>query len=74
MRMLAWRAMLETADVWEAPTFPVSGADVLARGIPEGPEVGELLRAVEEWWIERDFAPDRAALLQKLDALVGARR
>ena len=69
----AWQAMLETAERWEAPTLPVQGADVLARGIPEGPEVGRLLTAVEEWWIERDFAPDRAALLERLDALVAER-
>ena len=69
----AWRAMLETANRWEAPTLPVQGADVLACGIPEGPEVGRLLRQVEEWWIERDFAPDRAALLDRLDALVAER-
>ena len=66
----AWRTMLETADRWEAPTLPVQGADVLARGILEGPEVGHLLTAIEDWWIERDFVPDRAALLEKLDALV----
>ena len=69
-----WRAMLETAEQWEVPTFPVTGADVLARGIPEGPEVGDLLAAVEGWWTERDFAPDRAALLERLDALVAERR
>ena len=68
------RAMLEIADVWEAPTFPVSGADVLSRGISEGPEVGCLLKAVENWWIDQDFAPDRAALLERLDALVAERR
>ena len=71
---IAWRAMLETIEQWEAPTFPLTGADVLARGIPEGPEVGELLRAVEDWWIDQDFKPDRAALLQKLDALIDERR
>ena len=49
----AWRTMLETAETWEAPPFPVTGADVLARGIPEGPEVGDLLRTVEDWWIKR---------------------
>ena len=70
----AWGTMLETVEEWEAPTFPVTGADVLARSIPEGPEVGRLLEAVEDWWIERDFAPDRAALLDKLDALVAERR
>ena len=66
--------MLETANSWEEPTFPVTGADVFARGVPEGPEVGHLLKAVEDWWIERDFVPDRAALLEKLDALVAERR
>ena len=71
---IAWRAMLETIEQWEAPTFPLTGADVLARGIPEGPEVGRLLKAVEEWWIERDFEPDRTALLDRLDALVAESR
>ena len=70
----AWREMLDEASTWEAPTFLLNGADVLARGIPEGPEVGELLREVEEWWIERDFVPDRAVLLEKLDALIAERQ
>ena len=70
----AWRTMLETAETWQAPPFPVTGADVMARGIPEGPEVGDLLRTVEDWWIENDFAPDREALLDRLDALVAERR
>ena len=71
---IAWRAMLETAEEWKAPTFPVTGADVLALGVPEGPEVGDLLREVENWWIEHDFAPDRAAALEKLDALIAENR
>ena len=70
----AWRRMLETLEAWKPPTLPVSGADVLALNIPEGPEVGRLLTAVEEWWIELDFAPDRAALLERLDALVAESR
>ena len=70
----AWGAMLETVEEWKVPTFSVTGADVLARGILEGPEVGRLLESVEEWWIERDFAPVRADLLEKLDALVAERR
>ena len=69
----AWRAMLETIEQWKEPTFQVTGEDVLALGISEGPEVGRLLEAVEDWWIEQDFAPDRAALLKKLDALVAVR-
>ena len=56
-----------------APALPVRGADVVARGVKEGPEVGELLRKVENWWIASDFAPNRAALLDRLDALVAER-
>ena len=70
----AYPAMLKAAREWKAPTFPVTGADVLARGVEAGHEVGELLREVEEWWIECDFAPDRAAALEKLDVLVSEHR
>ena len=70
----AWLEMLETTTQWEPPQFPLVGKDVLERGIPEGPEVGRLLKAAEDWWIERDFAPDRAALLERLDALVAESR
>ena len=70
----AWKEMLDEASKWEAQTFLLNGEDVLERGISEGTEVGRLLSAVEEWWIERDFAPDRAALLERLDVLVAESR
>ena len=69
----AWRAMLETADAWEEPALPVSGADVLACGVESGPAVGRLLFAVEAWWKDRDFAPDRAAALAKLREFAAGR-
>ena len=70
----AYRELQKIALEWVPPEFPITGVDVLARSIPEGPEVGRLLREVEEWWIERDFAPNRTALLDRLDALVAERR
>lgn len=57
---------LALADDWTAPAFPLSGADVVALGIAPGPPVGALLRAVEDWWIERDFTPGRTACLSAL--------
>ena len=65
----AWRAMLETAAAWEEPALPVTGADVLGCGVKAGPAVGRLLFAVEAWWKDRDFVPDRPAALAKLKEL-----
>jgi tRNA nucleotidyltransferase/poly(A) polymerase len=38
----------------------------MAKGIDEGPKIGTTLRALEQEWIEADFAPDRRALLKRL--------
>ena len=54
---------------WRRPVFPIKGGDLLARGIARGPEVGRLMRVLEDWWIENDFKSDRSALLSRLDAL-----
>ncbi len=58
-----WRAMLETANTWEAPKLPVRGADITAMGVPVGPQVGRIVAGVEAWWRGRDFRPDRQACL-----------
>ena len=62
-------AAFAVADSWQQRRFPLAGRDVLALGYSAGPDVGSLLRAVEDWWISEDFAPDRAACLQRLRAL-----
>jgi poly(A) polymerase len=61
----------ETAR-WQKPAFPLSGADVLARGVAPGPRVGALLSAIEEEWVSGDFNAGRPALLERLEALVSA--
>lgn len=67
----AWKQQLARANAWTDRTFPLSGADVLALGLPPGPKVGELLRAVEDWWIDAGFTPDRAAALAELARRAG---
>jgi len=66
-----WRGLLAVADAWPAPRLPVTGADVLAAGAPKGRRVGELLRALEDWWIEGDFQAGREATLARLQELIG---
>jgi poly(A) polymerase len=67
----AWGGLLAAGAGWTPPPLPVDGADVLAAGAPQGPGVGAVLRALEAWWIEGDFAADRAQALAKLRELVG---
>lgn len=61
-----WRRLLAFPDRWAPPVFPLTGDDALAAGIARGPAVGEALTRVENWWIDSDFAPDRAACLAEL--------
>ena len=58
------------AEAWPAPRFPLGGKDLLSRGVARGPHVGELLAALEAWWIDGDFGADKPALLARLDALI----
>jgi len=64
-----WRRRFALPDRWRPPRFPVTGADVLAQGIPAGRRVGAILRALEEWWIAADFAADEAGLRARLAKL-----
>jgi len=66
----AWRDRLALPERWQPPKFPLGGADVMALGVPAGPRVGELLRALETWWIAGGFVGDEAALRAKLQQLV----
>jgi poly(A) polymerase len=65
-----WRARLSLPERWQPPRFPLGGADVMALGVPAGPRVGELLRAVEAWWIAGDFAVHEAGLRDHLQRLM----
>jgi tRNA nucleotidyltransferase/poly(A) polymerase len=56
-------------DGWQPPKFPLSGADLVALGVPAGPKMGNLLRDLEEAWIDAGFSPDRAGLLERAESL-----
>ncbi|MGZ2484717.1 poly(A) polymerase [Rhizobium pisi] len=62
--------LLQLAVNWKKPAFPVNGGDVISAGIASGPRVGELLAALENQWVEENFAADRAALLARLQERV----
>lgn len=62
-----WWALLEIAEFFAPPDFPLSGRDALAAGLTAGPAIGQALREVEDWWIEHDFMPGAKELLDQLD-------
>ena len=59
-----WLGRLTLTQRWQAPELPVRGADVLALGVPAGPQVGRILSDFEDWWIAADF-PMTPALFEK---------
>ena len=69
---MQWRALLALADAWVRPDFPLTGRDVMAAGVPEGPLVGRVLSEVESWWIDADFTEDEFSLAERLKAVVQA--
>jgi poly(A) polymerase len=64
-----WHAAFFLPEGWQAPVFPVKGSDILALGGLQGPEIGVLLRRLEEHWIAHNFAPSREELLNEAEAL-----
>lgn len=62
--------LAETArDMARLPVapLPVSGDDLLARGMAPGPLLGATLRRLEEKWVESGFSLERDALLAMAD-------
>ena len=74
-RALLARAMGETdprldealalAAAYQRPKFPLTGAMMQKAGMADGPEMGQLAFALEQWWVAEGF-PDIAAVEAEL--------
>ncbi len=67
-----WAARFALPARWKIPTLPVRGADLLARGLAEGPAIGRIVRSFEDWWIAEDFPTDEMRLAKSLSDFVKA--
>lgn len=54
---------LHQLATYQPPTFPLRGADIINKGIPAGPKIGEILKACEVKWVESDFSLSADSLL-----------
>ena len=61
-----WQELLELPDRWPIPSLPVAGRDLLSAGMSPGPEIGVMLKRLEDWWVASDFQPGRDELLKRL--------
>ena len=59
----AVRLALASLDGWSPPRMPLSGRDLIALGVPEGPAVSAALRRIEDAWVAAGFPAEPAAVL-----------
>jgi poly(A) polymerase len=65
-----WRELATLPQRWSAPKFPLRAADFMARGMAEGPALGQALALAEDAWLAADFPLDQTALAAIADQAV----
>jgi poly(A) polymerase len=57
-----WRELALLPERWSAPKFPLKAADFIARGVAEGPVLGQVLALAEDAWLAADFPLDSPSI------------
>jgi poly(A) polymerase len=65
-----WRELALLPQRWRAPKFPLKAADLIARGVAEGPVLGQALTLAEDAWLAAGFPLDGASLAAIADQAV----
>lgn len=65
-------ALRRALDGWTVPRFALAGRDAVGLGLCAGPQVGRVLRAVEDWWVAGGFAAGRDECLDELKRRIAA--
>lgn len=68
------RECLETERCFSVRDLPVKGGDVMALGVPAGPQVGRILEGLLEDVLDGACPPEREALLERLKQLINERK
>lgn len=50
--------LLAEIATWHPPRLMVTGRDLMARGVPEGPPIAQVLARIEQAWIAEGFTSD----------------
>ena len=69
-----WKTVLSQIDKVAIPIFPLKAKDILDYGLEEGPIIGEILKTVEQDWIDSNFEHNKEDLLFKLKAIINRKK
>ncbi len=64
-----WMSFADLAMGWTPPEFPLTGKDLQAAGVKNGPEMGRKLEALKALWVRSGFTADKPKLLMALTLL-----
>ncbi len=65
-----WRELATLPARWSAPKFPLKAADFIARGIAQGPLLGQVLALAEDGWLAANFPLEDSAVQAIADQAV----
>ena len=65
-----WTGLATLPQRWSAPKFPLKAADFIARGMAEGPALGQMLALAEDAWLAADFPREATTLAAIADQAV----
>jgi poly(A) polymerase len=65
-----WRELATLPTRWSAPKFPLKAADFIARGIAQGPLLGQVLALAEDGWLAANFPLEDSAVQAIADQAV----
>ncbi|PLW79167.1 CCA tRNA nucleotidyltransferase [Cohaesibacter celericrescens] len=57
--------LLHNLDLWRPPVFPLSGRDLLDKGMKPGRQLGKRLSELEQIWVASGFSLSKAQLLSR---------
>ena len=69
-----WLEAARYLDETPAPAFPIKGADLIARGVAPGKELGAALKTLQKEWIRAGFPRDPAVVMRLLEETLGDAR
>lgn len=68
------RECLDTEQCFSVRDLPVKGGDVMALGVPAGPQVGRILERLLDGVLDGTCPPEREALLERLKQVINERK